>query len=208
MLTLYGMTDSGNCYKPRLLLALLGRPFRHVEVSIEDRGTKEAAFLQLNPAGQVPLLRLEDGRTLPESNAILSYLGEGTPFVPAEAWSRAQMLRWMFFEQNAHESQVAVRRALLVYPVRRAAATPERLASTLAAGHAALALMDARLAASSWLVGEAPTLADLALYPYSRRADEGGFDLHRYPALQGWFARIEALPGYQPFTWLPDAPPA
>lgn len=208
MLTLYGMADSGNCYKPRLLLALLGRPFRHVAVSIEDGGTKRADFLRLNPAGQVPLLQLEDGRTLAESNAILGYLGEGTPFAPADAWARAQMLRWMFFEQNAHESQIAVRRALLVYAVRRAAATPERLAATLAGGHAALALMEARLAASPWLAGEAPTLADLALYPYSRRADEGGFDLGRYPALRDWFARVEALPGYRPVTWLPDAPPA
>ena len=126
MITIYGMQDSGNCYKPRLLLSLLGRPFRHVEVSMLDGGTKRREFVALNPKGQVPLLALEDGRTLSESDAILCFLGEGTAFVPADPFARAQVLQWMFFEQNGHEMFVAGRRSLLVYAERRALAAQNR----------------------------------------------------------------------------------
>lgn len=205
MITIHGMTDSGNCYKPRLLMALTGRRFRHVEVSMLDGGTKEPAFLALNPAGQVPLLVLDDGRTLAESNAILVFLGEGTGFVPTDVFGRAQMLRWMFFEQNQHEASIAMRRSLSVYEERRDAATPERMASTLAKGENALRVMEQRLSASPFLVGKTATLADIALYPYTATAPEGGFDLQPFPAIREWLARVEALPGWQPSTWLPDA---
>ena len=205
MLTIHGMADSGNCYKPRLLMALIGRPFRHVEVSSLDGGTRQPAFLAANPNGKVPLLELEDGRTLPESNAILCYLGDGTRFVPDDRFANAQMLGWMFFEQYSHEPQVAVRRSLLVYPQMRAAATPQRLADTLAGGHKALAVMEKRLGEAQWLVGDAPTLADIALYAYTHRAGEGGFELADYPGIRSWLARIGALPGYRPMAWLPGA---
>lgn len=204
MPTIYGMSSSGNCYKPRLLMALLGRPFRHVEVSALDGSTRTSEFLARNPAGQCPLLELDDGRLLPESNAILSFLGEGTPFVPADAFERAQMLRWMFFEQNGHEVSVAVRRALIVYPTRRADATPERLAMTLENGTKALRVMDTHLANHAFFGGVRPTLADIALYPYTAASPEGGFDLAPLPHVRLWLARIEALPGFRPQSWLPE----
>ncbi|MFD2236254.1 glutathione S-transferase family protein [Aureimonas populi] len=206
MIAIHGMSDSGNCYKPRLLMALLGRPFAHVEVSALDGTTRTQEFLRLNPAGQVPLLVLPDGRLLAESNAILCYLGDGTPFVPADPFERAGMLRWMFFEQNVHEVSVAVRRALSVYPSRKAGATPERMALTLAGGNAALDVMERHLAGRDFFVGDGPTLADIALYPYTASAPEGGFDLAGRPAVAAWLARIEGLPGYRPRQWLPDAP--
>ena len=204
MITIHGMGDSGNCYKPRLLMALTGRRFRHVEVSSLDGTTRTPAFLALNPAGQVPLLELEDGRTLAESNAILAFLGEGSAFVPSDVFGRAQMLRWMFFEQNAHEVSIAVRRALTVYPSRKPDATAERMALTLRNGLAALEVMERRLSASPFLAGKAATLADIALYPYTASAPEGGFDLEPFGAVRDWLARIEALPGWRPRTWLPE----
>ncbi|MBC8130139.1 MAG: glutathione S-transferase family protein [Rhizobiaceae bacterium] len=204
MITIYGMLDSGNCYKPRLLCALLGIPFCHVEVSMLDGGTKRPDFVALNPKGQVPLLVLEDGRRLSESNAILVYLGEGSRFVPAEPFENARMLQWMFFEQNAHELSVAMRRSLTVYEERRHLATPERMADLLARGEAALVVMERQLAEAPFLVGEEPTLADLALYAYTHLAQEGGFDLSRCPAIRRWLGRIEALPSHRPLTWLPE----
>ncbi|MFC0192547.1 glutathione S-transferase family protein [Aureimonas pseudogalii] len=205
MPTIHGMLDSGNCYKPRLLMALTGRAFRHSEVSTRDGSTRTAAFLARNPAGQCPLLELEDGRMLAESDAILVYLGEGTAFARDEPFERAQMLRWMFFEQNAHEGTVAVRRSLTVYPERAAAATPERMAQTLAGGTAALAVMERHLAQAEYFGGDRPSLADIALYPYTASAPEGGFDLGPLPAVRRWLARIEALPGYRPREWTPEA---
>jgi glutathione S-transferase len=203
MTTIYGMPDSGNCYKPRLLMALLGRPFRHVEVSSRDGGTRQADFLAKNPNGMVPLLELDDGRLLAESNAILCYLADGTPFVPADAFDRAKMLQWMFFEQYSHEPNVAVRRALLTNPVRRDQATPEKLAATLAGGNRALAVMEAQLARTAYLAGSQPTLADIALYAYTHCADEGGFDLTGFPGIRRWLGDVAALPGFRPMSWLP-----
>jgi len=203
MITIYGMQDSGNCYKPRLLMALLGKPFQHVEVDFLDGSTQHSDLLAKNPIGKVPVLELEDGRFLPESNAILSYLGEGTAFGPSDAFKRAKMLSWMFFEQYSHEPNVAVRRSLLVNPSREAQATPGRLAETLDGGNKALAVMETALTRSNWLVGDAPTLADIALYAYTHVADQGGFDLAAYSGIRAWLSRIEALPGYQPMTWLP-----
>ncbi|NDV85587.1 glutathione S-transferase family protein [Aurantimonas aggregata] len=204
MITIHGMADSGNCYKPRLLMALLGRPFRHSEVSWLDGETSSEAFRRKTPIGKVPLLETEDGRFLPESNAILAYLGDGTRFVPQDAFERAQMLAWMFFEQYSHEPSIAVRRSLLVYPEMADVATPERLAATLAGGHKALAVMEERLAGHDWLIRDAPSLADIALYPYTHVADEGGFDLAAYPGIRAWLARIPALGNYRPRSWLPD----
>ncbi|WP_279482110.1 glutathione S-transferase family protein [Aureimonas sp. SK2] len=205
MITIHGMQDSGNCYKPRLMMALLGRPFRHNEVSTRDGSTRTPDFLARNPVGQCPLLELEDGRVLAESNAILVFLGEGSPFLPADPFARAQTLRWMFFEQNQHELNIAGRRSLTVYPERAAAATPERMALTLESGNRALGVMETHLTGAPFFGGMAPTVADIALYPYTASAPEGGFDLAAFPAVQSWLARIESLPGFRPRDWLPAA---
>jgi glutathione S-transferase len=204
MITIYGRRDSGNCYKPRLLMALLGRPFVHVEVDSTAGETRSPEFLALNPAGQVPLLRLEDGRLLAESNAILLHLGESTRFVPGDPYERGLMYQWLFFEQYSHEPQIAVRRSLMIYPSRRAQATPERLAATLDGGNRALGVMERRLSATPYLAGDAPSLADIALYAYTHVAGEGGFDLSALPATEAWLARMAAEPAHVPIDWLPD----
>ncbi|MCM2502100.1 glutathione S-transferase family protein [Aureimonas altamirensis] len=200
---IYGMMDSGNCYKPRLLMALTGRPFTHVEVSTRDGSTRSEHFLGRNPIGQCPLLELDDGRFLAESGAILNYLGTGTDYVPEDPYDHARMLQWMFFEQNQHEPAIAVRRALTVYPERKAAATAERLQTTLERGKSVLAVMDRALAKSRFFVGDRPSLADIALYPYTRDAPEGGFDLAPFGNVTAWLSRVEALPGYRPKDWMP-----
>jgi len=195
---LYGMTDSGNCYKPRLLLAKLGIPFEHVETSSRDGTTRGPEFLAKNPNGKVPLLELDDGRFLAESNAILLYLAEGTRFLPQDRYERALVYQWLFFEQYSHEPYVAVRRALTKYPERAALATPERLASTLEGGNKALGVMERRLAEAPFLAGGGLTVADIALYAYTHDARNGGFDLSRFPAISAWLGRVEADPGHIP----------
>lgn len=194
---LYSMPSSGNSYKVRLLLALSGRDCTIVDVedsSAEIAAAKAAGRL---PFGKAPVLELDDGRLLPESNAILCWLGEGSALVPQDAFSRAEMLSWMFWEQNQHEGVVAVRGALRFYPGRAALATPERMADLLERGHALLAVMEQRLAAHDWLAGERMSLADIALYGYTHTAGtRGGFDMARFARINDWIARIAALPGY------------
>ncbi len=203
MNTLYGMPDSGNCYKPRLLLAKLGEPFRHVEVSSRNGGTRSPAYLAKNPNGMVPLLELEDGRLLAESNAMLLYLAEGTRFLPQDRHGRGLAYQWLFFEQYSHEPYIAVRRALLTFPERAADATPERLEATLQRGNKALGVMERQLSATPYITGEAYTVADIALYAYTHCAREGGFELGAYPAVIAWLARVEADAGHVPMDWLP-----
>ena len=203
MTRIYGMSDSGNCYKPRLLMAKLGKPFEHVEVSSHDGSTRSPDYVANNPNGMVPLLELDDGRRLAESNAILLYLGEGTRFVPQDAYERGLAYQWLFFEQYSHEPYIAVRRALLTFPNRKAEATPDRLAQTLARGNKALGVMEKHLAENPFFAGGALSVADIALYAYTHVAGEGGFDLDRYPAVQAWLERVEADPGHVPIGWLP-----
>lgn len=203
MITVYGMTDSGNCYKPRLLLAKLGTTFRHVEISSRDGGTRSHEFLAKNPNSMVPLLEFEDGRVLAESNAILLHLAEGTRFLPSDAYQRALAYQWMFFEQYSHEPYIAVRRALLTFPERAAQATPERLAFTLERGNKALGVMNARLAASPFFAGEIFSVADIALYAYTHTAADGGFMLDAYPAVVAWLNRVERDPGHVGIGWKP-----
>lgn len=203
MLTVYGMTDSGNCYKPRLLLAKLGKPFRHVEISSRDGGTRSAAFLTKNPNAMVPLLEFEDGRLLAESNAILLHLAEGTRFLPADSYLRALAYQWLFFEQYSHEPYIAVRKALLTFPERAAQATPERLAQTLERGNKALGVMETHLAGHDFLAG-GYSVADIALYAYTHTAASGGFDLAAFPAVSAWLQRVRDDAGHVPLEWLPD----
>ncbi|TIX39919.1 MAG: glutathione S-transferase family protein [Mesorhizobium sp.] len=200
---LYGMIDSGNCYKPRLLMAKLGIPFTNVEVSSHTGDTRKPDYVAKNPNAMVPLLELDDGRRLAESNAILLYLAEGTRFLPADKYERALAYQWLFFEQYSHEPYVAVRRALLTFPERARDATPERLAVTLERGNKALGVMDKHLAASSFFAGDALSVADIALYAYTHTAETGGFQLDAYPAVAAWLKRVEADPGHVPLEWLP-----
>lgn len=196
---LYSMPSSGNSYKVRLLLALLGREASLIDVEYDSPALAEAHAGARLPFGKAPVLVLEDGTALPESNAILCWLGEGTRFVPEDPLARAQMLAWMFWEQNQHEGVIAVRAALLNYSHRKTEATPERLAELLRRGQALLQLMDTHLGTRNWLVGDAPSLADICLYAYTHSAEShGGFDLAPFPALRAWLARIEALEGFVP----------
>lgn len=203
MLTIYSQPDSGNCYKPRLLLAKIGKPFKHVTVSALDGSTRTPEYLAKNPNGKVPLLELEDGRFIAESNAILLHLAEGTAYLPKDAYERALVYQWLFFEQYSHEPYVAVRRALMVYPERASDATPERLASTLEGGDKALSVMETQLKKTPFLAGDALSIADIALYAYTHEAHRGGFNMDQYPFVQAWLARVAADEGHVPMDWLP-----
>ena len=194
MLTVYGDIRSGNCLKVKWLLDRLGRDYRWIETDVTAGATRSAEFLALHPAGQVPAVVLEDGRALAQSNAIIGYLGEGTPFIPADPYDRARMYEWLFWEQYSHEPCIAVVRFQRLLGGKRADEIEPRL---MERGHAALARMEAALTAADWLVGDGPTLADLALVAYTRVAHEGDFDLAAYPAIQRWIVRVEAAFGIQ-----------
>lgn len=199
MLTLYDFTGSGNGYKVRLLLALLGRDYRLVEKDILKGETRTPDYLALNPNGKIPLLVLEDGTPLAESDAILWYLAEGTPFLPGDRLQRALCLQWMFFEQYTHEPSIAVARFIHHF---MPADSPRRaeLPALEQRGHAALGVMEQRLAAHPYLVADRFTVADIALYGYTHVADEGGFDLAAYPGVRAWLGRVAAQPGFVPMA--------
>ena len=193
---LYNSQISGNCYKVRLLLAHLGIPFEREEVDVVDRSKRPELLGGKNPALRVPTLVLDDGRALGESGAILWYFGEGTRFVPADRYERAQVLQWMFFEQYDHEPAIAVVRFLVAYSGQEpdGAFVEQRTK----AGYRALDALERHLADRAWLVGSGMTLADIALYGYTHVADEGGFELERYPAIRAWLDRVAAEPGHVP----------
>lgn len=204
-LTLWSMPSSGNSYKVRLMLALLGRGYRHIGLEYETPELAEAHRTGRLPLGKLPVLELADGRRLAESNAILCYLAEGTHWMPDDALARAEALGWMFFEQNRHEPVIAVRAALRHYESRRHLATPERMADLLTSGHEVLGLLEDRLTDHDWLAGDAPSVADIALYAYTHSAGEkGGFEMDRFPAIGHWLARVADLPGYVTLTELPE----
>lgn len=196
---LYSMPSSGNSYKVRLLIALLGLPdVTRINVEYDTPALRKAKAEGDLPFGKAPVLVLDDGTHLPESNAILWHLGEGTSLIPHASVERAQMLAWMFWEQNQHEGVIAVRAALRSDAHRRAEATPERMAALLERGHDLLAIMETRLTRHNWLVGETLSLADICLYAYTHTAEErGGYDLSSFPALRAWLARIASLEGYE-----------
>ena len=203
MLTLYSQQRSGNAYKPRLLLALLGIPFRMVEVNTYDGSTRQPEFLEKNPIGKVPLLEFPDGRRLAESNAMLLHLAENTRYLPADPFDRAKCYEWLFFEQYSHEPAIAVRRSILTAPERAHLRGPERLDPLLEAGNRALGVMERQLASAEWLAGDAYSVADIALYAYTHAAGEGGFDLSRYRGIEAWLNRVASWPGHVPITWRP-----
>ena len=197
MITVYGMSMSGNCYKLRLLLEQLGRDYRWIEVDSARGETRTPEFLARNPNGRVPLIELEDGRVLVESNAILCWLAEGTGFVPADAWQRAQALSWMFFEQYSHEPYIAVARFIRGWTP---ADSPRRaeLPRLRERGHQALAVMERHLQSADWFGGAAYGIADIALFAYTHCAGDGGFDLSAYPRIGAWLERVRATPGFVP----------
>lgn len=203
MITVYGMSMSGNCYKLRLLLEQLGRDYRWIEVDSARGETRTPAFLARNPNGRVPLIELEDGRVLVESNAILCWLAEGTGFVPADAWQRAQALSWMFFEQYSHEPYIAVARFIRGWTP---ADSPRRadLPRLRERGHQALAVMERHLQSADWFAGAAYGIADIALFAYTHCAGDGGFDMSAYPRIRAWLARVRATPGFVPMPPLDD----
>ena len=187
-ITLYGSSDSGNCLKPKWVAEQVGVRVDWIEVSAFDGSTRTPEFLALNPAGQVPLAVLSDGRKLSQSNAIMTYLAEGSPLIPADAYARAQMFEWMFWEQYSHEPLIAVRIARLHYLKKR---EDELDPALLTKGNAALARLELQLKETPYLVGGALTLADIALVAYTRKAHLGGFDMSQLPAVQRWVKRVE-----------------
>jgi glutathione S-transferase len=192
---LYDSPVSGNCYKVRLLLSHLGIAYERQTVDVVDRSGRAELLGDLNPAQRVPTLVLDDGRSLAESGAILWFFGEGTRFVPADRYARAQVLQWMFFEQYDHEPAIAVARFWLGYSGRPEEFEPRRAERT-SAGYRALDAMERHLAERDWLVDDVMTLADIALYAYTHVAAEGGFELTRYPAIQRWLAHVASQPGH------------
>lgn len=199
MLRLYDFLESGNGYKVRLLLTQLGIPFERIEVDILKGKTRTPDFLALNPNGRIPALQLATGEILPESNAILYYLADGTPFLPATRLERAQVLQWMCFEQYSHEPNIATSRFWLHY-TEITAEKRVALKEKNRLGYAALDVMEQHLAERSFFLGERYTIADIALYAYTHVAHEGEFDLSRYPAINAWLARVRAQPRHIPIT--------
>ena len=193
---LYNSAVSGNCYKVRLLCAHLGIPLELREVDVADRSNRPELLGGLNPSLRVPTLVLDDGRALGESGAIVWHLGEETRFVPGDSYERAQVLQWMFFEQYDHEPAIAVARFWLRYAGRPRSDFEEQLPARHAAGYRALDAMEGHLVERSWLVGDGMTLADIALYAYTHVAEEGEFDLGRYPAVRAWLDRVAGEPGH------------
>lgn len=200
MLRLYDNLSSGNAYKVRLLITLLGRLFERVEMDIDRGATRTASFLALNPDGRIPLLILDNGKPLAQSNAILMYLAEGTRYLPNDRYARALVLQWLFFEQYSHEPNIATPRYWATHGIEM---TPERtlaLVQKRKAGIAALEVMERHLEHNRWFVPNAFSIADIALYAYTHVAAEGGFDLNPYPALRRWLTEIACLDRYVPIT--------
>ena len=202
MTTVHGLKSSGNCYKVQLLLEQLVRTYRWIDVDSANGATRTPEFLALNPNGRVPLLVRDDGGVLAESNAILCWLGEGTPFVPTDAWQRAQMLQWMFFEQYSHEPYIAVARFICGW---LPADHPRRaeLPRLHERGAQALAVMEKHLQGRDYFVDGGYSLADIALFAYTHAAGDGGFDLEVYPAVSAWIARVKATPRFVPMATPP-----
>jgi glutathione S-transferase len=203
MLVLHNMQDSGNCYKLRLLMAQLAVAFRLVDIDILQGESRTPEFLAKNPNGRVPLLELDDGRLLPESNAGLFYLAEGSPYLPSCRFARAQVLQWMFFEQYSHEPYIAVARFWWSIKPGGRAERRDRFAEWHERGYQALSVMERHLTANSYFVANRYSVADIALYAYTHVAGEGGFDITRFPRVGAWIARVAAEHGHVPMSWRP-----
>ena len=195
MLTLYDFMGSGNGYKVRLLLAQLGLRYKLVECDIMKGATRTPEFLAKNPNGRIPALQLDDGTYLAESDAILSYLAEGTRFAPADRLARAQTLQWMFFEQYSHEPFIATVRFWKHFLPKLTPLQEMELPGRMEKGYAALGVMEQHLARHQFFVGGQYGLADITLYAYTHVAGEGGFNLDNFPQVNVWMARVAAQAG-------------
>jgi glutathione S-transferase len=195
MLKIHGDSNSGNCLKVKWVCDTLALPYTWAEIDTMNGGSRTAAFLQLNPWGQVPTVEFDDGRTLAQSNAIIRYLARGSRLVPSDPFSAAQMDAWMFWEQNSHEPYVAVCRFQIVYLGKPVSALDPNLVTR---GYIALDHMERRLETARFLIGDDFSLADIALVAYTRVAHEGGFDLTRYAALRRWIGEAGQRLGLSP----------
>ena len=193
MFAVYGMTDSGNCYKVKLALEQLALPYRWIEIDPSRGETRSLGFLAMNPNGKVPTLALEDGTHLAESNAILNYLAHGSPLLPDERLQRARVLQWMFFEQYSHEPYIAVARSIVRYHPPDSPRRAE-LARLLERGNQALTVMERHLEREPFFAAGRYSIADIALYAYTHSATDGGFDLAAYPAIRSWLERVRSQP--------------
>jgi glutathione S-transferase len=189
----YGDYRSGNCYKIKLMLHLLGQDYEWVPVDILRGESREEAFLKKNPNGKIPVLELEDGSCVWESNAILNYLADGSEYLPSDPRLRTQVLQWQFFEQYSHEPFIAVARFIKVYLELPADRLDEYAAKQLD-GYHALDVMEQQLLRTPYLVGDHYSIADVALYAYTHVAEEGGFRLESYPAICAWLQRVASHP--------------
>ncbi len=190
----YGMRMSGNCWKAAQILRQTGHDFEWVETDSNAGDTRRPEFLAINPNGKVPAVVLDDGSVLVESNAILLHFAQGSSWLPPPGLIRTRVHEWLFFEQYSHEPYIAVARNIVSWR-RDAHLHAERLADCAERGARALDVMERRLAVGTWLAGDAPSVADLALFAYTHRADEGGFELTRWPGVSAWVDRVAALPG-------------
>jgi glutathione S-transferase len=199
VMRLHSAPRSGNSYKVRLLLGLMGTRYEIINYDTKGGQTHASEFLEnVNPDGKVPVLELEDGTMLPESGAILLYLAEGTPYLPEEKLERAQVLRWMFFEQYSLLPNLSRPRLWRMWGVEITSQREDELEQFFEQGYRALSVMERHLSDRAFFVGNRPTVADVALYVYPSVAYEGGFDLETYPAVSDWLDRVAALPGYVP----------
>ena len=192
---LYGDRQSGNCYKIQLLSTMLDLPLDWVDVDILAGQTQTPEFLSLNTNGKIPLLVLDDGRVLAESNAILNFLAAGSPFLPEDPYQLALVQQWQFFEQYSHEPFIAVARFIQRYlglPEERRAEYNQKKQG----GYRALKVMEQQLQQTAFIAGSRLTTADIALYAYTHVAHEGGFDVSGFPHITAWMARIQEVPGY------------
>ncbi len=196
---LYGDHRSGNCYKAAWILALTGTSFEWVETDIMKQTTRTPEFLAMNPNGRVPLLQLPDGHFLAESNAMLLHLAEGSPYLPTDAWQRALVYQWLFFEQYSHEPYIAVARFLVKFAGREAE-NADLLKTLRKKGAFALGVMEKALSSSLFLVGDRFTIADIAIYAYTHTAEDGGVELSPWSAVRQWLQRVEAIPGFLPMA--------
>ena len=196
---IYGDSRSGNCYKIQLLLSLLGKTCEWVDIDIMKGETRAPSFLEKSPNGKIPLLELDDGRVLSESNAIMHYIAFNTPLVPSTPYQSSKLLQWQFFEQYSHEPYIAVARYINVYlglPAEKKAEYDAKQAG----GYKALAVMEHQLSLTPFLLGDTISLADISLFAYTHVAHEGGFDLSAYPAIRNWIQLIKDQKGFVPMN--------